>query len=532
MITKSVSDNCKYITLCLLLLTTIRAGATNNDSTASDTSRQTKPTVSNLPPLVKSAVGDHSTGDNNDIRIVNIGKRQQHTPSERDTYDTDIYSPKSATFSKDGSLLYVNSLEGCKTAVYEIPSLRKKAVIEYDFPTGTDSIWAKPSGHYTFTHYPDGEDRAFRGKPVESAWSHGKRYLWVPFYRRTFDINAQDPSAIAVIDTRTHTIVRLFETGPLPKGVAVSPDNSLLVITHWGDNTVGMIDISSDDISDWHHLPPITIGKRLHLDFPLDRSVNRDANSGYLLRGIAFTPDGRYILISALAGPTAIIDTQNRKMTGFANEAYGLRHIIIAGNTVYGTINVAGQVVSFPVDSLLAGIREFTSGKETSIHIKGGIRRLKVSGGARTIDPSPDGKYLFVACNSGSCVDVVEASTMKIAGRIRCDSYPVGLAVSPDGLYMAVTSQGRDRRGGNAVNLFEIIRPGYIPPSPADEEEINETETAATDSMADESELRLIIRKYGLTAVLSVIVLILFMTAWHAIRKRSRHKQNQDTTPQ
>lgn len=49
------------------------------------------------------------------------------------------------------------------------------------------------------------------------AFSHRGRYLWVPYYRRSFDINAQDPSAVAVIDTRTDSIVRMFETGPLPK---------------------------------------------------------------------------------------------------------------------------------------------------------------------------------------------------------------------------------------------------------------------------------------------------------------------------
>ncbi|WP_303044901.1 hypothetical protein [Duncaniella muris] len=47
---------------------------------------------------------------------------------------------------------------------------------------------------------------------------------------------------------------------------------------------------------------------------------------------------------------------------------------------------------------------------------------------------------------------------MKLETSIRCDSYPVGLGRSADGKYIVVTSQGRKKRGGNAVNIFSITR--------------------------------------------------------------------------
>lgn len=52
---------------------------------------------------------------------------------------------------------------------------------------------------------------------------------------------------LAVIVTRTDEIIRLFETGPLPKMITTSPDGSRIAVTHWGNNTVGVLDISSDD---------------------------------------------------------------------------------------------------------------------------------------------------------------------------------------------------------------------------------------------------------------------------------------------
>ena len=63
-----------------------------------------------------------------------------------------------------------------------------------------------------------------------------------------------------------------------------------------------------------------------------------------------------------------------------------------------------------------------------------------------------------MACNFDSRVDVVDNETMKVVTSIRCDSYPVGLALSRRGGTLAVTSQGRRGQGGNALNLFNIHR--------------------------------------------------------------------------
>ena len=249
-----------------------------------------KTTDKPLPPVVRSFTGDFAASADGAISLRNATKRQQFNGSQKSTFDRDIASPKSAGFHPDGSRLYVNSLEGCATVVYDARTMRKLKVISHRFEPAADTRWATPSGFYPWTHYTDGARRPFSGKPVEMAFSHHGRYLWVPYYRRSFDINAQDSSAVAVIDTRTDSIVRMFETGPLPKMVATSNGGDLLAITHWGDNTVGLIDISGERPDTWRHLQPIVIGKKLQLDFPLDRSVDRDSKSGLLLRGTIFTP--------------------------------------------------------------------------------------------------------------------------------------------------------------------------------------------------------------------------------------------------
>ena len=230
-----------------------RTYTTVKQTHASRTSSQTA--ADNVPEVVHPTVGEAvSFGKDKGIQLV--GKIQNYTggPSR----DPDIHSPKSVNIHPSGSKFYVNSLEGGKTLVYSLPGLEKLAVINHKFDSSHKHLWAPPSGLFTFRHYSQGLNN-FLGKPVESAFSHNGQYLWVPYYRRSFDLNAQDPSALAVIDTRTDTIVRIMEAGVLPKMVAVSPDGNMVAIAHWGDNTVGLIDISSDRPEDWKYVYNIAV---------------------------------------------------------------------------------------------------------------------------------------------------------------------------------------------------------------------------------------------------------------------------------
>lgn len=491
---------------------------------AADNTQQT-PQPSPTPVIVRAYAGERSEGYKDSLQIVNIGKRQQYSSYESATFDTDINSPKSAIFSPDGKYIYINSLEGCRTVKYEAATLTKAGVIRYNFPSGKGKLWAAPSEYYTFTHYPEGRSRSFSGKPVEMAWSHGGRYLWIPFYRRTFDLNAQDPSAIAVIDVETDSIVRMFDTGPLAKMVAVSPDSKTVAITHWGDNTIGLINISSDRMDEWHHLAPLTIGSKLNLNYSLTTPVNRDSNSGYALRGTIFTPDGKWLLVSGMGGPLSIIDVEKQKVIGSTNEAYAIRHLATDGKYVYGSCNSSGMIIRFELDSLINSAIEKTqyAGKLRL----GKIDRYKIGKSARTIELSPDNKYLFIADNLGNQVIVVKTQTMQVIDRIKADSYPVGLALSPDGRFMAVTSQGL-KGGGNAVNFYEIVRNDYPAsthadtassaspiPTTSDVLHFPETETAATESI--------LMNTIGSTTfylILSVAILSLFFLIRFSFRKK------------
>ncbi len=396
------------------------------------------------------------------LRLTLSDRRQNWDMREKQTFTPSIISPKSVNIHPDGSKFYVNSLEGASTVVFDAATRRVLSKVRHVFNDSHTPLWAPPSGYYPFRHY-DEDLNTFRGRPVESVFTHGGRYLWIPYYRRSFDLNAQDPSALCVIDTRTDRIVRLMEAGVLPKMIAVSPDNSRVAVAHWGDNTVGYIDCSSSDPARWHHLRPFVVDRQLKWDLSLTEPVNRDSGSGNALRGTVFTPDGRYLLVSCMGGMggIAVIDT---KASGgrYLGKLFGMmpnvRHMIFSGQNLYLSINRAGYVQRISLSRLYAGIDALRKSPRRQHTISAGWQSAKVGAGARTIVSSPKGRFIFVACNITSSLDVVDTKTMKRVLSLPLDSYPVGMDISADGRTLYVTSQGRKDRipSGNCVDIVTV----------------------------------------------------------------------------
>ncbi len=435
--------------------------------------------TANAQTIIHPSVGAMSAPQDASVKVTLATKHVNYPHCPPQYNDVYVNSPKSANIHPDGTKYYVNSLEGCCTVVYEMETHKRLKVIRYDFKDGKDdTLWSKPSKFYPFTHYTQNLN-TFQGKPVEATFSHGGRYLWIPFYRRTYDLNAQDPSAIAVIDTRTDEIIKLMETGPLPKMVACSHDGRHVAITHWGNNTVGLVNVESLNPDEWYHEKLLVVDYVLPLNFSLTQSVDRDNNSGYALRGTVFTPDDRYLLVGCMGGNggIAVIDMKTQEYLGrVLGMMPNVRHLVIRDGYLYLSINKSGYVQRIKLDKFMEAAHNI-SGKTTTLQ---GWESCQVGAGARTIEISPSGHYVFAACNLASKLYVVDTRTMKVACSIDVDSYPVGLDISNDGHYVIVTSQGRSNGGGNAVNIYEVE---YDEPEPV----LKNTDGAAVLNQGGES---------------------------------------------
>ncbi|WP_459952495.1 YncE family protein [Dysgonomonas termitidis] len=404
-----------------------------------------------------TAIGTTSTPANSEVSLTLVQRfqqRQQKTKSPADRYDVTVNSPKSVNILDTKDKFYVHSLEGCQTSVYRLSDFKPLAVVNHMFDRRNQHLFSETAYFdYKFKTRKSSLN-VFAGKPVESCFSHNGKYLWVTYYRRSYDQNAIDPSALCVIDTDADTIVRVMPTAPLPKMIACSPDSRTIAVTHWGDNTMALIDVSSRDPKAWKYLKNITIDRRLFFKFDENDAVkiDRDNNCGHCLRGTVFSPDNNFVLIGKMGGNgIAVIDAVKQKYIGtLAGMKQNLRHLVIKHGYIYCSINKTGFVQQASLDDFLTHAAKNTGKLFTA------WKSVYVGEGARTVVVSPNGKYVFAAVNNKSKIAVVRTADMKVIAECAADSYPVGMDISEDGKTLIVTAQGKSGNGGNSVMIYSI----------------------------------------------------------------------------
>jgi DNA-binding beta-propeller fold protein YncE len=398
--------------------------------------------------------------------VARIQSNNQRTGNVFDHFDRAINSPKSALIlektvnGKNIKKLYINNLEGFTTSVYDMnDSLRKIAVIKHHF-TLRDSTLFKETD---FPGYPFNQKKAhpnvFIGKPVEMCPSNNGRYLWVPYYRRSFDTLSTQPSAIALIDADRDKIIRVFPSAPLPKMIACSPDNKYIAVTNWGDNTVHLIDISSGDPFKFHYIAHFVVDHRLKLVFSdsTHRGHLRDHQCGLCLRGTVFSPDSNYLFVGRMGGGgIAVFDLKAKKYLGSVfGTKRNVRHLVINGNSLFLSSSQDGYVEKADWKDMLSFFKANpANGKSDYKKWQNAFTGF----GARTITVTSDGAYLFANANKESKITIVRTSDMKIIGSVKADPFPVGMAIDKSNKFLVVTAQGRYETGGNSVMVYEIRR--------------------------------------------------------------------------
>jgi DNA-binding beta-propeller fold protein YncE len=414
--------------------------------------------VISFSQVVHIPIGQKSTG-NGEVSLELINRYQHYkgkTKNENDSYDSAINSPKSVNYSIDGKKFYVQSLEGYTTAVYDAKTKKKIKTIKHVFDKSNQELFKNnetTAFGYEFLVKRD-KYNYFSGKPVESCFSHNGKYLWVTYYRRDYDSNASCPSAVAIIDTEKDEIVRVMPTGPLPKMIACSPDNKFIAVTHWGDNTLGIINIQSQDPMDFSYHKHCVVDYQMKMDFG-GKHVDRDSDCGYCLRGTVFTPDGNFLLVGKMggAGGVAVFDANTYELLGTVKGMESnVRHLVINGDNLFLSANSPGKVQKCDWRSF---VKARIQNEEKEIQFKE-FESIFVGSGARTIVTTSDGKYVFAAVNNGSKIVAVRSNDMKIVAEIPADSYPVGMDISSDDSELIVTAQGKSNGGGNSVMVFSL----------------------------------------------------------------------------
>lgn len=262
----------------------------------------------------------------------------------------------------------------------------------------------------------DASGDVYRGAPVEAAFTSDGSFAFVSNYRMygpgydpqagsdTCGKDQGQDSFVYRIDTTALEIDRVYPVGPVPKHLAVTPDNRLLVVSNWCGFDVTVIDLVRHET-----LAEIDVGRH-----PRGVAVTSDSGTAYVAvmgsTGIAaidltaFSPENGDTGTASPPAPTYI-----------RNVGISPRHLVLSpdGKTLYATLNGEDAVVAVDLDS----------GRV--------VRRVRTGQAPRSMDISADGTALYVVNYRSHTVSKIRTSDFTILQEFDTTPRPIGITYDP-----------------------------------------------------------------------------------------------------
>lgn len=248
----------------------------------------------------------------------------------------------------------------------------------------------------------DDRYEGLRGSPVEAAFTHDRRSIYVTNYQMYGDgydkpggdncgKGAWDPSYVYRIDVESLEIDQRIEVGAVPKYVAVTPDDRAVLVTNWCGYDLSVIDAATG-------------------------TQTRRVDLGRFPRGIAVTPDSSTAFVAVMgSSDIAAVDLSSFEVTWIRGVGRGPRHLVMSpdGASLYATLNSEGAVARIDV-------------AERKV-----VAKLKGQSEPRSMAISDDGTALYVVNYSADRVAKIDTATMTETQRVPTDHHPIGISYDP-----------------------------------------------------------------------------------------------------
>lgn len=310
-------------------------------------------------------------------------------------------APKSVVASGTGLYLAQNMMYRHTISVFDHAKHLVKTI--------ADSVDLREFGH-------DATGDIYRGAPVEAAFTSDGSFAFVSNYRMYgpgYDPQAgsdtcgkdhgQD-SFVYRIDTMALEIDRVYPVGPVPKHLAATPDDRLLVVSNWCGFDVTVIDLVTHET-----LAEIGVGRH-----PRGVAVTSDGTTAYVAvmgsTGIAvidlsaFSPENGHTGITGPPAPTYI------RGVGISP-----RHLVLSPDdkTLYVTLNGENAVVAVDLDSGQV------------------IRRARTGRAPRSMDISSDGTALYVVNYKSHTMSKIRTRDFTVLQEFDTTPRPIGITYDP-----------------------------------------------------------------------------------------------------
>jgi YVTN family beta-propeller protein len=315
-------------------------------------------------------------------------------------------APKAVEISSDGSYAAVMNLEGMNFWLISTATL--------EFMKKCQFARTPAEGWDYKAHQPI---KSYAQKPVECDFSGNGRFVWISLHNAGAIVmydTAEEPIApnlpyerLKVTDCMTgnsseQTAIKI-PTERTPKVIKVTPDEKYALVANWHSSSVSIIDVQA---------------------YKTIKNIRVGGKNQYIPRGIAISSDSRKAYIANMRGGTiSVIDLTTLEVIDDIPVTPNPRHIVLSKDqhTLYISDNIYGKIIAF---DLIA---------------KKKIKEVFIGKYARTIALSPDEKYVFGVSHDEGKLVVVDTSSFNIISK-KDIPYPMGLAVTPDGRQLWVTS--------------------------------------------------------------------------------------------
>ena len=344
---------------------------------------------------------------------------------------TDALTPRSVVASGTGLYFAQNVMYGHTISIFDADKQLVKTL--------SDSVDLRSLGY-------DVKGEIYRGSPVEAVFTSDGSHAFVSNYRMYGP--GYDPAAgseacakddgqrsfVYRVDTQTLTVDRVYRAGPVPKFMAVTPDDRLLLVSNWCGYDVSVIDLES-------------------------HQTLAEIEAGRHPRGIAVTSDGKTAYVAVMgATEIAVIDLSPYSEGLGAESGAGVRFLTGVGRSprhlvlsvddavLYATLDGEGSVVAL----------DARTGEE--------LLRARTGERPRSMDISDDGTALYVVNYGSDTVTKLRASDLAVLQTLDTAARPIGITYDSfnDEVWVSADS--------GLIHVYDEQEPAQAPGAAADGE--------------------------------------------------------------
>jgi YVTN family beta-propeller protein len=239
---------------------------------------------------------------------------------------------------------------------------------------------------------------AYQGAPVEAVATSDGAYVYVSNYQMygpgyenpgndTCDPGGWDDSFVYRIATDDMSIDQVIAVGAVPKYVALTPDDSTLLVTNWCSFDLSVIDTTSGK-----ETARVALGRHP--------------------RGIAITADGETAYVAVMGSTNiAVVDLKTRAVDWIKGVGDNPRHLVLSPDDryLYATLNGDDRVVRIDIDT-------------SSV-----VNRISTGDAPRSMAISDDGRSLYVVNYESDTISKLDTASMTVTQEIAVAHHPIGI---------------------------------------------------------------------------------------------------------